>query len=164
MGAGTGRVAAQPPEDERRTSNAEPRTSNRPANASVAPLSEGWSPLFRVRGSAFEVRCSMFMWNEAIAFADRIYPLTKAFPDDGRLGLTNQMRRAAVSISSNIAEGSSRSSRPDFARFILNSAVELNNKDPKKRRQKGRTMLHEKRKALHPTSERVWGSKLVEGV
>ena len=58
------------------------------------------------------------VWNEAIAFADRIYTITKAFPDGERFGLTSQMRRAAVSISSNIAEGSSRSSRPDFARFI----------------------------------------------
>jgi four helix bundle protein len=58
------------------------------------------------------------VWNETIAFADSIYTLTKAFPDDERFGITNQMRRAAVSISSNIAEGSSRSSRPDFARFI----------------------------------------------
>src|SRR5215469_11453613 len=58
------------------------------------------------------------VWHEAIAFADTIYTLTKAFPDDERFGLTNQMRRAAVSISSNIAEGSSRSSRPDFARFV----------------------------------------------
>ena len=58
------------------------------------------------------------VWNEAIAFADTIYTITKAFPDDARFGLTNQMRRAAVSISSNIAEGSSRSSRPDFAHFI----------------------------------------------
>jgi four helix bundle protein len=58
------------------------------------------------------------VWNEAITFADTIYTLTKAFPADERFGLTHQMRRAAVSISSNIAEGSSRSSRPDFARFI----------------------------------------------
>ena len=58
------------------------------------------------------------VWNQAIAFADTIYALTKAFPEGERFGLTNQMRRAAVSISSNIAEGSSRSSRGDFARFI----------------------------------------------
>ena len=58
------------------------------------------------------------VWHEAIALADAVYSITKAFPDDERFGLTNQMRRAAVSISSNIAEGSSRSSRPDFARFI----------------------------------------------
>jgi four helix bundle protein len=51
------------------------------------------------------------VWNEAIAFADTVYMITKAFPDDERFGLTNQMRRVAVSISSNIAEGSSRSSR-----------------------------------------------------
>lgn len=58
------------------------------------------------------------VWNEAIAFADLVYSATRAFPDDERFGLTNQMRRAAVSISSNIAEGSSRISRNDFARFI----------------------------------------------
>ena len=58
------------------------------------------------------------VWNQAIAFADTIYALTKAFPEGERFGLTNQMRPAAVSISSNIAEGSSRSSRGDFARFI----------------------------------------------
>src|ERR1043165_3437771 len=57
-------------------------------------------------------------WHEAIAFADLVYTLTRTFPDDERFGLTNQMRRAAVSISSNLAEGSSRSSRPDFARFV----------------------------------------------
>src|SRR5216117_675259 len=57
-------------------------------------------------------------WQEAIAFADQLYELTSNFPPDERFGLTNQMRRAAVSISSNLAEGSSRSSRPDFARFV----------------------------------------------
>ena len=57
-------------------------------------------------------------WQEAIAFADQVYELTSEFPPDERFGLTNQMRRAAVSISSNLAEGSSRSSRPDFARFV----------------------------------------------
>jgi len=58
------------------------------------------------------------VWQKAIQFADLVYKLTKVFPDDERFGLTNQMRRAAVSISSNIAEGSSRHSREDYARFI----------------------------------------------
>ena len=58
------------------------------------------------------------VWNEAIAFADLVYTVTRHFPDGERFGLTNQMRRAAVSISSNIAEGSSRSSSADFARFV----------------------------------------------
>lgn len=57
-------------------------------------------------------------WQEAINFAELVYALTSGFPDQERFGLTNQMRRAAVSISSNTAEGSSRSSRPDFARFV----------------------------------------------
>jgi len=58
------------------------------------------------------------VWHKAIEFADTVYAAARAFPADERFGLTNQMRRAAVSISSNIAEGSSRNSRKDFARFI----------------------------------------------
>jgi four helix bundle protein len=58
------------------------------------------------------------VWQKAIDFADLIYSETRAFPSDKRFGLTNQLRRAAVSISSNIAEGSSRSSKSDFARFV----------------------------------------------
>ena len=57
-------------------------------------------------------------WQEAIAFADIVYQLTRNFPAEERFGLTNQMRRAAVSISSNLAEGCSRSSRSDYARFV----------------------------------------------
>ena len=58
------------------------------------------------------------VWKKAIDFADFVYSITKAFPDDERFGLTSQMRRAAVSISSNIAEGASRFSRDDNARFL----------------------------------------------
>jgi four helix bundle protein len=57
-------------------------------------------------------------WQKAIQFADLVYRLTKSFLDDERFGLTSQMRRAAVSISSNIAEGTSRHSREDYARFL----------------------------------------------
>jgi four helix bundle protein len=57
-------------------------------------------------------------WHEAIAFADIVHQLTRAFPAEERFGLTNQMRRAAVSISSNLAEGCSRSSKADYARFV----------------------------------------------
>jgi four helix bundle protein len=58
------------------------------------------------------------VWQKAIDFADLVYSKTKSFPVDERFGLTNQMRRAAVSISSNIAEGSARISDADFARFV----------------------------------------------
>jgi four helix bundle protein len=58
------------------------------------------------------------VWQKAIDFADLVYNNTRHFTADERFGLTNQMRRAAVSISSNIAEGTSRMSQADFARFI----------------------------------------------
>jgi four helix bundle protein len=58
------------------------------------------------------------VWQKSIDFADLVYRITRALPDDERFGLTSQMRRAAVSISSNIAEGSSRFSNKDFVRFI----------------------------------------------
>ncbi len=57
-------------------------------------------------------------WQKAIGFADDVYRISRTFPNDERFGLTNQMRRAAVSISSNVAEGCSRSSRVDYARFV----------------------------------------------
>jgi four helix bundle protein len=58
------------------------------------------------------------VWQRAIDFADLVYKSTRNFPADERFGLTNQMRRAAISVSSNIAEGTSRLSQADFARFI----------------------------------------------
>jgi four helix bundle protein len=57
-------------------------------------------------------------WQKAIDFGCLIYDATHAFPADERFGITNQLRRAAVSVSSNLAEGSSRSSRADNARFV----------------------------------------------
>ena len=58
------------------------------------------------------------VWQKAVILADVIYSQTRNFPTEERFGLTNQMRRAAVSISSDIAEGSSRMSQADFSRFI----------------------------------------------
>lgn len=58
------------------------------------------------------------VWHKGIAFANLVYALTRKFPTDERFGLTSQMRRAAVSISANIAEGSGRSSDRELIRFI----------------------------------------------
>ena len=58
------------------------------------------------------------VWKKSIDFADLVYRVTRTFPDDERFGLTSQMRRAAVSVSSNIAEGSARFSKADFAHFL----------------------------------------------
>ena len=64
-------------------------------------------------------------WHRAIDFAGLIYSSTRDFPRGEIFGLTMQMRRAAVSVSSNLAEGSSRSSRADFARFTEIAAGSL---------------------------------------
>ncbi len=58
------------------------------------------------------------VWERAIDYADLIYKVSREFPPEERFGLTRQLRRSAVSVSSNIAEGSSRSSDTDLARFI----------------------------------------------
>ena len=54
----------------------------------------------------------------AIQYADCIYDVTRQFPNDERFGLTSQLRRSTVSVSSNIAEGSGPGSNADFARFV----------------------------------------------
>lgn len=51
--------------------------------------------------------------------AEKIYVKTRKFPPEERYGLTSQMRRAAVSVPSNIAEGSQRSTKKEFANFLL---------------------------------------------
>lgn len=80
--------------------------------------------------SAGDVRSyrDLAVWNRAMQLARAVYRATDAFPDNERFGLTNQMRRAAVSVPSNIAEGHARSTTADFLRFVsitLGSLAEL---------------------------------------
>lgn len=68
------------------------------------------------------------VWKKAISFTTEIYKLTENFPSAEKFGLTNQIQCAAVSVSSNIAEGSSRASEKDFAHFLeisLGSSFEV---------------------------------------
>jgi four helix bundle protein len=70
------------------------------------------------------------VWQDSRRLASMIYEHTKNFPDHEKFGLTNQMRRAAISVSSNIAEGSSRVSTKDQAHFYqmaFSSLIELLN-------------------------------------
>ena len=60
----------------------------------------------------------LIVWQKSMDLVDRVYTLTRAFPDSERFGLSQQMRRAAVSIPSNIAEGRVRSTTKDFIHFL----------------------------------------------
>ena len=58
------------------------------------------------------------VWQRSHALVLTIYRATARFPPDERFGITSQLRRAAVSVPSNIAEGSKRQGRRDYARFL----------------------------------------------
>ena len=60
----------------------------------------------------------LIVWQRAIELAAQIYELTKPFPKEELFGLTSQLRRASVSVSSNIAEGQARHSRGEFIHFL----------------------------------------------
>ena len=58
------------------------------------------------------------VWQKSVEFAKEIYRVTEQFPGTEKYGLCSQLQRAAVSIPSNIAEGSSRRTSIEFARFL----------------------------------------------
>ena len=61
---------------------------------------------------------SLIVWQKSMELVRMVYQLTKGFPADEHYALTDQLRRAAVSIPSNIAEGSGRASNKDYAHFL----------------------------------------------
>ena len=68
------------------------------------------------------------IWKRGIGLVTDVYKLTKNFPKEETYGLSSQMRRAAVSYPSNIAEGAARNSKADYNRFVyiaLGSLSEL---------------------------------------
>ncbi len=70
----------------------------------------------------------LIVWQKAMELALLVYEISKAFPSEEKFGITSQVRRSAVSIPSNIAEGRSRGTRKDYAQFLhvaLGSAAEL---------------------------------------
>ena len=60
----------------------------------------------------------LVVWQRSIELTVDVYQLTSKFPDSERFGLTNQMRRASVSIASNIAEGYGRSTKGEYVQFL----------------------------------------------
>ena len=70
----------------------------------------------------------LHVWQRSIDLSLNVYQMTRAFPKDEMYGLTSQMRRAGVSIPSNIAEGQAKRSLPEFQRYLsiaLGSLAEL---------------------------------------
>jgi four helix bundle protein len=66
-------------------------------------------------GASFK---DLVVWQRAVQLCSEIYRLTASFPGSEQFGLTNQMRRASVSIASNIAEGYGRSTRGQYRQFL----------------------------------------------
>jgi len=70
----------------------------------------------------------LVVWQKAMALVTAVYRITKNFPKEESFGLTSQMRRSAVSVPSNIAEGYGRHSTNDYIRFLqiaMGSVYEL---------------------------------------
>lgn len=65
------------------------------------------------------------VWQDALRLIVRVYNATDAFPLDERFCLTAQMRRAAISVPSNVAEGAARQTRKDFLRFLSQARASL---------------------------------------
>jgi four helix bundle protein len=61
------------------------------------------------------------VWERAVDFVVRVYKITENFPREEKFGLTSQIRRAAVSIPANIAEGAARQSSKEFSYFLSNA-------------------------------------------
>ncbi len=60
----------------------------------------------------------LIAWQKAMDLVPVVYQLTKRFPDDERYGLSDQMRRAVISIAANIAEGHGRNGKKEFSHFL----------------------------------------------
>jgi four helix bundle protein len=78
--------------------------------------------------SSFRSYRDLEVWKKAMEVAREVYKATAKFPTEERFGLANQIRRAAVSVPSNLAEGHARASAADFSRFIsisMGSIAEL---------------------------------------
>ena len=69
-------------------------------------------------GASFGGYKKLKVWDRAITLVTEIYSVTKNYPQDEKFGLVSQMRRAAVSIPSNIAEGQCRATKKDFLNFL----------------------------------------------
>jgi len=72
-----------------------------------------------VKKAGVESYRDLLVWQKALKLATSLYEITRLFPTEERYGLTSQMRRAAVSVASNIAEGQARHKTNEFVQFLF---------------------------------------------
>jgi four helix bundle protein len=77
-------------------------------------------------GSEIHSFRDLTVWQKAMTLVEKVYGISKHFPADERYGLTSQLRRASVSVPSNIAEGYGRHSTRDYIRFLQIALGSLN--------------------------------------
>ena len=82
---------------------------------------EGQILILRKVTSAMRPHEKLDVWKRAIDFVVTVYKMTESFPRDERFGLISQIRRAAVSIAANIAEGAGRHTSKEFKYFLSNA-------------------------------------------
>tara|TARA_B100000795_G_C22723064_1_gene408285 strand:+ start:307 stop:663 length:357 start_codon:yes stop_codon:yes gene_type:complete len=101
------------------------------------------------------------IWIDGMNLVDAVYTLVDTFPNSEKFALSSQITRSAVSVPSNIAEGASRSSEKDFARFLeiaLGSAFELETQliIASKRKYITETELDQSTKMLYSLQKRIY--------
>ena len=72
---------------------------------------------------------SLKVWQESISLVEHVYEATRVFPKDETFGLTSQMRRSAVSVPANIAEGSARAGTKELLQYLYIAAASLSELD-----------------------------------
>jgi four helix bundle protein len=85
----------------------------------------GQSRKGRLKSMQIKTYRDLLTWQKSMALVTEIYRLSKSFPKDETYGLTSQMRRCAVSVPSNIAEGYGRNSISDYIRFLYIAIASL---------------------------------------
>jgi len=85
-----------------------------------------WNQIQEGGGKMAKMYENLDAWKEATDLAVRIYEITKNYPKEEIFGITSQLRKAVISISSNLAEGAARKTKKDFKQFVHIASGSLN--------------------------------------
>jgi four helix bundle protein len=78
-----------------------------------------------MNGNQLRIHKDLELWKKSMEFAEKLYAITADLPKEEQYGLTSQIRRSAISIPSNIAEGAARNSNKEFIQFLYVSMGSL---------------------------------------